>query len=270
MTEFIPNVLAARYASRAARGAVVAGTQDRPRTPALARGAAGTTSSSASTCPTARSTAYEAVIDKVDLASIEARERVTRHDVKARIEEFSALAGHEQIHKGMTSRDLTENVEQLQVRASLELLRDRMVAAIARLGAAGGRSTPSASSSAGPTTSPRRRRRLASASPPRAKSCCSRSSDSRICSSAIRCAASRARWERRRISSTCSTVTCDKLAQLEEAVARHLGFDRVLDSVGQVYPRSLDLDVVVRARAGGSRAVVTGDDDPAHGRARAA
>src|SRR5262245_56274334 len=45
--------------------------------------------------------AYEAVIDDVDLASIEARERVTRHDVKARIEEFSALAGHEHIHKGM-------------------------------------------------------------------------------------------------------------------------------------------------------------------------
>ena len=60
--------------------------------------------------------AYEAVVDQVDLASIAARERVTRHDVKARIEEFSALAGHEHIHKGMTSRDLTENVEQLQMR----------------------------------------------------------------------------------------------------------------------------------------------------------
>ena len=63
--------------------------------------------------------AYEAVVDQVDLASIAARERVTRHDVKARIEEFAALAGHEHIHKGMTSRDLTENVEQLQIRASL-------------------------------------------------------------------------------------------------------------------------------------------------------
>jgi adenylosuccinate lyase len=61
--------------------------------------------------------AYEAVVDQVDLESIAARERVTRHDVKARIEEFSALAGHEHIHKGMTSRDLTENVEQLQMRA---------------------------------------------------------------------------------------------------------------------------------------------------------
>src|SRR3954452_19493424 len=79
--------------------------------------------------------AYEAVVDQVGLDSIEARERVTRHDVKARIEEFAALAGFEHIHKGMTSRDLTENVEQLQVKASLELLRVRAVAALARLAA---------------------------------------------------------------------------------------------------------------------------------------
>ena len=78
--------------------------------------------------------AYRDVIDKVDLESIAARERITRHDVKARIEEFSALAGHEHIHKGMTSRDLTENVEQLQVKQSLALVRDRAVAALARLG----------------------------------------------------------------------------------------------------------------------------------------
>ena len=51
--------------------------------------------------------AYRKVVDQVDLESIDARERVTRHDVKARIEEFSDLAGHEHIHKGMTSRDLT-------------------------------------------------------------------------------------------------------------------------------------------------------------------
>src|SRR3546814_10794110 len=32
--------------------------------------------------------------------------------------------------------------------------------------------------------------------------------------------------------------------QLEAAVARHLGFGQTLTNVGQVYPRSLDLDVV--------------------------
>ena len=76
---------------------------------------------------------YERVLDDVDLASIAARERVTRHDVKARIEEFNTLAGHEHVHKGMTSRDLTENVEQLQVRRSLELVFAHGVAVVARM-----------------------------------------------------------------------------------------------------------------------------------------
>ena len=77
--------------------------------------------------------AYEKVVDQVDLGSIAARERETRHDVKARIEEFCALAGHEHIHKGMTSRDLTENVEQLQIVSSLRLVRGRVIATLARL-----------------------------------------------------------------------------------------------------------------------------------------
>ena len=37
--------------------------------------------------------AYRDVVDKVDLDSIAARERVTRHDVKARIEEFARWPG---------------------------------------------------------------------------------------------------------------------------------------------------------------------------------
>ena len=77
--------------------------------------------------------AYERVLENVDLASIAARERVTKHDVKARIEEFNALAGHELVHTGMTSRDLTENVEQLQVRRSLEHVRVRFAAVLGRL-----------------------------------------------------------------------------------------------------------------------------------------
>ena len=81
---------------------------------------------------------YERVVDDVDLVSIAERERRTRHDVKARIDEFCALAGHEHIHKGMTSRDLTENVEQLQIRDSMLVVRVRLVASIARLGELGG------------------------------------------------------------------------------------------------------------------------------------
>ena len=83
--------------------------------------------------PAAATSDYEAVIGDVNLVSIAERERKTRHDVKARIEEFNALAGHEQIHKGMTSRDLTENVEQLQLLQSLRVIREKAAAALARL-----------------------------------------------------------------------------------------------------------------------------------------
>jgi adenylosuccinate lyase len=74
--------------------------------------------------------AYGKVRDQVDLESITQREKITRHDVKSRIEEFNGLAGFEQVHKGMTSRDLTENVEQLQVYRSLEILLAKSVSAL--------------------------------------------------------------------------------------------------------------------------------------------
>ena len=40
---------------------------------------------------------YQAVVEDVSLDSIAEREAVLRHDVKARIEEFNALAGHEHV-----------------------------------------------------------------------------------------------------------------------------------------------------------------------------
>ena len=69
--------------------------------------------------------AYEKVVEKVDLDSIDKREMKTRHDVKARIEEFNAIAGVEKIHIGLTSRDLTENIELIQIKAALELIEYR-------------------------------------------------------------------------------------------------------------------------------------------------
>jgi adenylosuccinate lyase len=65
--------------------------------------------------------AYEKVLTQVDLDSIDKREIKVRHDVKARIEEFNSLAGSEKIHIGMTSRDLTENIELIQIRKALEV-----------------------------------------------------------------------------------------------------------------------------------------------------
>jgi adenylosuccinate lyase len=187
--------------------------------------------------------AYEAVVEKVDLESIEARERVTRHDVKARVEEFAALAGHEHVHKGMTSRDLTENVEQLQVRDALVLIRDRVVAALVRLADrarrhAGlvmvGRShnVPAQATTLG--------KRFANAA-------------EELLYAHDRLEALLRAYPLRGIKGPVGTQQDQldllggnraKVDELERAVARHLGFGHVLGSVGQVYPRSIDFDVV--------------------------
>jgi adenylosuccinate lyase len=195
--------------------------------------------------------AYEAVVDDVDLASIEARERETRHDVKARIDEFSALAGHEHIHKGMTSRDLTENVEQMQLRTSLELIRDSMVAALARLAR---RAVEYAEQP------------LAGRSHNVAAQVTTLGKRFATCAQELLLALDRvehllATYPLRGIKGPVGTQQdqldllgdAAALDRLDAAVAHHLGFDAVLTSVGQVYPRSLDLDVVsslVQAAAG--------------------
>jgi adenylosuccinate lyase len=77
---------------------------------------------------------YERVKSNINLASINQRERILKHDVKARIDEFNSLVGHQSIHLGMTSRDLTENVELWQTKQSLELIEFKSLAFLHRLG----------------------------------------------------------------------------------------------------------------------------------------
>ena len=187
--------------------------------------------------------AYEAVVDQVDIESIDARDRVLRHDVKARIEEFSELAGHEHIHKGMTSRDLTENVEQLQVRRSLELIRDRAVAVLYRMGVLSaahsefpivGRShnVPAQVTTLG--------KRIATAA-------------EELIVSFHRLESLIAGYPLRGMKGPVGTQQdlydlfegdAAKVQALEMSIAEHLGFSATFDSVGQIYPRSLDFDVV--------------------------
>lgn len=71
--------------------------------------------------------------DKVDLDSIRRRELITRHDVKAKIEEFNFLAGHELIHIGMTSRDLTDNIELIQIKKALQIMLTRTASVLVLL-----------------------------------------------------------------------------------------------------------------------------------------
>ena len=186
---------------------------------------------------------YERVIDQVDLDSIAARERVTRHDVKARIEEFNALAGHEEIHKGMTSRDLTENVEQLQIYRSLELTRDKTVAV---LKAVGNRAAEYES-----LVMAGRSHNVAAQATTLGKRFASAADEMLVAFERIEDLLGR--YPLRGIKGPMGTaqdmldlVGGDeaKLAQLESEIAAGLGFDRVFDSVGQVYPRSLDFDAV--------------------------
>jgi adenylosuccinate lyase len=185
---------------------------------------------------------YERVVEQVDLASIAERERVTRHDVKARIEEFNALAGHEQVHKGLTSRDLTENVEQLQMRLSLELVRDRTVAVLARLARR--------ASEYGELVMAGRSHNVAAQATTLGKRFASAADE--LLLAYRRLEELRARYPLRGIKGPVGTAQdmldlldgdAAKLADLESRIAEHLGFAGVFTSVGQVYPRSLDHDV---------------------------
>jgi adenylosuccinate lyase len=187
--------------------------------------------------------AYQAVVEQVDPASIAAREKITRHDVKARIEEFNALAGFQHVHKGMTSRDLTENVEQVQILSSLKIIRDRVVATLVQLAQLAGEYADQPM--AGRTHNVAAQvttlgKRFATAA-------------NELLMGYQRIAELIDRYPLRGIKGPVGTSQdmldlldgdVDKLEELERRIADHLGFGQVLVSTGQVYPRSLDFDVV--------------------------
>jgi adenylosuccinate lyase len=185
---------------------------------------------------------YRAVLDQVDLASIARRERQTRHDVKARLDEFNALAGHQELHKGLTSRDITENVEQLQVWRALGLVEERTLALLRLLAerAAGygsavivGRTHNVA---AQPTTVGKRFAQIGEE-----LLAAYGSLQSLRRSFALRGIKGPVGSQQDQLDLLGSP---GKVRELERRVAEHLGLDHVLGAVGQVYPRSLDLAVV--------------------------
>ena len=193
--------------------------------------------------PEAAIQAYQAVKDKVDLQSIMDRERITRHDVKARIEEFCDLAGHQHIHKGMTSRDLTENVEQLQVFRSLLEIRTKTVAALARLKQRAQQwqglfiTARTHNVAAQPTTFGKRLAMFGQ----------------ELLIALDSLSALIATYPVRGLKGAVGTQMdqlslldgdSSKMEQLEALVVKHLGIPGRLDNVGQVYPRSLDLRTV--------------------------
>jgi adenylosuccinate lyase len=163
--------------------------------------------------------------------------------VKARIEEFNALAGYQHVHKGMTSRDLTENVEQLQIVSSLKIIRDRMVATLVQLAQLA--TQYSDQPMAGRTHN------VAAQITTLGKRFATTANELVLAYQRIE--ELLGRYPLRGIKGPVGTSQDmldllggdhHRLEELERRIAEHLGFRHVLVSTGQVYPRSLDLDVI--------------------------
>lgn len=186
---------------------------------------------------------YELVKDNVNLDAIMERERITRHDVKARIEEFCDLAGHQHIHKGMTSRDLTENVEQLQVYRSLELLRIKVLSTLNRI------ATLTEKWDALVITG--RTHNVAAQQTTFGKRLAMFGEELLYGYKALEDLISRyaVRGLKGAVGTQMDQISLfdgdtKKTLDLEQKVASHLGISQKWTNVGQVYPRSLDLDTV--------------------------
>jgi adenylosuccinate lyase len=242
MTDLIPNVLAERYATAPMR-AIWSGEGKVRLERELWIAVMKAQRELGIHIPDGVIEAYETVKDRVDLDSIMQRERVTRHDVKARIEEFCGLAGHEHIHKGMTSRDLTENVEQLQVFRAMQVIRIKAVAALVRFA---GRAkqlrdmplTARTHNVAAQVTTVGKRIAMFG---------------QEMLGGFAQLEAVMQTYPARGLKGAVGTRldqislferNAEKARALDEKVVTYLGLPAALDAVGQVYPRSLDFRVV--------------------------
>jgi adenylosuccinate lyase len=196
---------------------------------------------------------YERVRAEVDVERIRERERVTLHDVKARLEEFSDLAQRQFIHLGLTSRDLTENVEQLQVARALQLVQFKVAATLLALAkrAAQHRDVMITGRThnvpAQPTTFGKRLAMFAQ----------------ELLMAQARLDDLVTRYPVRGLKGAVGTQLDQltllggdtaKVDQLEARTLKHLGFKQSLTAVGQIYPRSLDFDVISALHQAGAAA----------------
>jgi adenylosuccinate lyase len=200
-------------------------------------------------------TKYELVLEKIDLVSIDEREKKSRHDVKARIDEFNALAGHEYIHLGMTSRDLTENIEAAQILSALKLIQERIASLLFQIAKKAelykalpivGRShnVPAQITTLG--------KKFATVG-------------EELLFAFERLNNLIERYPLRGFKGPVGTAQdmsdlMGSLNDIDSSIAKSLGFSRTLDSTGQVYPRSFDFDVIsalVQASAAPSNLATT-------------
>ena len=186
---------------------------------------------------------YERVLPQINIEAIAERERITRHDVKARIEEFNDLAGHEEIHKGMTSRDLTENVEQLQTFRALELVAEKTATTLLRIGQRCQQwrdlvvTARTHNVAAQPTTFGKRLAMFGE------------ELNGALTAIEQLIATYPVRGLKGAVGTQMDSLSLfdgdkAKVLDLEQKIIKHLGIPKLFNNVGQVYPRSLDLAVV--------------------------
>ena len=184
--------------------------------------------------------AYEKVIEKVDLDSIDKREIKTRHDVKARIEEFNSLAGVEKIHIGLTSRDLTENIELIQIKAGLELIEHRVLQTLFLLN--------EKISKYEKTYMVGRSHNVAAQVTTLGKRFASCAEELLFAHTSLKELIVRLPLRGIKGPVGTSQDALDAMgkdfAKLEKSIAEEFGFENTWASVGQIYPRSVDFEVV--------------------------
>jgi len=185
---------------------------------------------------------YEQVVEKVDLASIDKREMKTRHDVKARIEEFNALAGIEKIHIGLTSRDLTENIELIQIKAALELIEYRTLQTLFLLN--------EKISKYEKTYMVGRSHNVAAQVTTLGKRFASCAEELLFAHTSLKELIARLplRGIKGPVGTSQDAISAmgKDFEKLEKSIADQFGFENTWSSVGQIYPRSVDFEVVAK------------------------
>jgi len=184
--------------------------------------------------------AYEKVVDKVDLVSIDNREMKSRHDVKARIEEFNALAGVEKIHIGLTSRDLTENIELIQIKTALELIEHRTLQTLFLLN--------EKITKYEKTYMVGRSHNIAAQVTTLGKRFASCAEELLFAHASLKELITRLplRGIKGPVGTSQDAISAmgNDFEKLEKSIADQFGFENTWVSVGQIYPRSVDVEVV--------------------------
>ncbi|MCW4048285.1 MAG: adenylosuccinate lyase [Candidatus Bathyarchaeota archaeon] len=193
--------------------------------------------------PDAAIQSYEKAVTDVDLALIKEIELRTKHDVKAKIEAFNhAAGGVEFVHMGLTSRDLTDNVEQLQFSKAMRLVHGKYVSVLRHLLNKAEEyrdiilTARTHHQAAQPTLLGRRFSMWAD----------------ELLFHLQEFEGFIEKYPLRGIKGAVGTQfdmsnilgSTEKALKLEKIVAEQLGFKHVLDSTGQVYPRSLDYKLI--------------------------